>query len=177
MTTRAPYCPHCQKYIDGEVFGHQGGNCCEPCYRRLTHMADGDSPTSRVAASTGVPSLRALAAGGEVQIPTRQEIRAYVAHQTALVKAHAAAGGNPHHMILDHQDQLDKFAGTLPDPQRAELLRVYTEEMSASVEAIKLEIAAKESQAAAAAGNGSAIGSTIAIILLFVVLPTVFRGC
>lgn len=115
--------------------------------------------------------LRAVEVNGEVHIPTRQEIRAYIAEHARATLAVAAAGGNQFHFLLDHQDQVQKFAATLPPIQREEFMRVYVEETSAALEGLKTQVAVKEAReletATTVSNDGRAFTVAVVVVVIF----------
>jgi len=89
--------------------------------------------------------LRVTTVDGVVVPPTRDAIRAYIAGTvTRITNTTARAGANPHHLLFDHQDQLDRFAAEIPEPERTAFVRIYTEELAAAVEAIRQEAERRE---------------------------------
>lgn len=119
----------------------------------------------------GVPSLRAVTVGDETRAPSRAEIRDYIAIQLSRVRAHAQAGGNPHQLLLDQTDQLDAFVALLPEPERADFIRVYTEEMEAALAGLKQEVEVVETAAIQKAVTGDIIGRTVLwIVAVFFII-------
>jgi hypothetical protein len=121
--------------------------------------------------------LRSVIVNGEVHLPTRQEVRAYVAQHVEEVKAHAERGGNPHHLLLDHQDQLGRFAATLPQAQREQFMRIYTEETAAALESIKAAVAEKDAREVGRAQGASGVIWVVLVVLTFALVPVFLRAC
>lgn len=159
-------------------------NRCDECYRKFEDERLSVRRTASVVARP-TPSappvsavLRLVDVEGAVTAPGRPEIRAYVANQVAAVKAHAAAGGNPHHLILDHQDQLDKFVAALPaGPVRDDFIRIYTEEFTVATEGLKQEVTAKENAEMYTASKNYTIVASIFGIIAFLFIGFVLRAC
>jgi hypothetical protein len=122
-------------------------------------------------------SLRAVTINGEVQIPTRPEIREYVAHHVGAVRAFAESGGNPHHMLFDHQDQVERFAAALAEPQREQFMRIYTEETAAALETVKAAVAQKEAREIGRAQGMSGVVWLVLIVVTLVAVPMLLRSC
>jgi len=76
-----------------------------------------------------------------LEVIDRASVRRLVQDDAQYMSDAIAGGGNPHHVSLDRQDQVDAFAAALSDPDKAEFLRLYGEELNASAQA-RLDAAA-----------------------------------
>lgn len=85
-----------------------------------------------------------------IQLETidRTSVRALVAEDKEYLLRAIAAGENAHHVSLDRQDQIDAFAASLNEDDKAEFYRLYLEELNASTQASLDATAAMNAQTA-----------------------------
>jgi hypothetical protein len=62
----------------------------------------------------------------------RSSVRALVEEDSAHMRLAHRAGVNAHQVALDRTDQINAFAASLSEPDRAVFLKLYQEEMGAS---------------------------------------------
>jgi len=120
--------------------------------------------------------LRAISTGAATTVPTRQEIRGYVAGQVRAVMAHTKAGGNPHHLLFDQSDRVQQFAALLPAHERESFMRVYTEELAAATAAVTQQADHKEFADIKAATANYTVLRFAALLVFLLALMFIFRA-
>lgn len=99
---------------------------------------------------------------------SRQAIRELAAKNSAALDDCAKAGGNPHQLALDQQDQLDDMADGWGEDEKLEFLNMYVQELNAISSQKEFETQALISKTEQENNNYQIVGGII--LAVFVIL-------
>lgn len=148
-----------------------GERLCGDCVATQPVAINPNNPLSRAVSSDRTPI-------GPLPMPTRQEIREYVAVLFSDARVHEQRGGNRQQWLLDSGDRLEaRFAMLLPESDRATFVQLYIEEMHAARSQIEADMEREGIKQIGKAASSYTVMSTVSFVVIALFLTMIARAC
>lgn len=112
------------------------------------------------------------------QAPSRERLRSLVADCRADIEDKVREGANPVHVSLNQGDQIDAYIARIPDQHKELFVRLYAEEMQATITEVRAAVEQKENVEFASALGTYSVTSTlvwiVSVVFVILVLKLMF---